>query len=86
MYNVNSVQQCRGTGAREKPLTVLRDVVPKNFIQMNITDVMRKVPPLPKNRVQDTRNGHITKLEPRHVFNKVRNKRLMFRNQTCSSV
>ena len=52
---------------------------PNNYIQMNIIDVVRKVPPLPKHRVQDTRNGHVivlneAGLEPKHVLNKVRKK------------
>lgn len=49
----------------------------KNIPQMNIIDVMRRVPPLPKHRVQDTRNGHVivldeAGLEPTFVSKKVR--------------
>jgi len=49
---------------------------PKNIIQANIIDVMKKVPPLPKHRVQDTRNGHVmvldeVGLEPTYVSKKV---------------
>lgn len=43
---------------------------------MNIIDVKRQVPPLPKHRVQDTRNGHVMVLdkdglEPTYVMKKV---------------
>uniref|UniRef100_A0A2S2QQB4 Enkurin n=1 Tax=Sipha flava TaxID=143950 RepID=A0A2S2QQB4_9HEMI len=72
---VKSAPQLHGTGATKKPWKRSRDEVPKNFIQMNIIDVMRKVPPLPKHRVQDTRNGHVivlneAGLEPKYVLNK----------------
>lgn len=51
--------------------------VRKNILQMNIIDVIRKVPPLPKHRVQDTRDGHViildkAGLEPTYVSKKVR--------------
>jgi hypothetical protein len=76
---MKSAPQLHGTGATKKPWKSLRDEVPKNFIQMNIIDVVRKVPPLPKHRVQDTRNGHVivlneAGLEPKYVLNKVRKK------------
>ncbi|XP_050442625.1 enkurin [Adelges cooleyi] len=47
----------------------------KNIKQINMVDVIRKVPPLTKHRVQDTRNGHIivldeAGLEPTYVSKK----------------
>ncbi|XP_025198161.1 enkurin-like [Melanaphis sacchari] len=49
--------------------------IKRNFLQENIVDVVRKVPPLPKHRVQDSRNGHImvldeAGLEPTYVSKK----------------
>lgn len=48
---------------------------PKNIRQTNIIDVIRRVPPLPRHRVQDTRNGHVivlneAGLEPTYVSKK----------------
>ncbi|XP_022171486.1 enkurin-like [Myzus persicae] len=47
----------------------------KNIRQTNIIDVIKKVPPLPRHRVQDTRNGHVivlneAGLEPTYVSKK----------------
>jgi hypothetical protein len=83
---VKSAPQLHGTGATKKPWKRSRDEVPKNFIQMNIIDVMRKVPPLPKHRVQDTRNGYVivlneAGLEPKYVLNKVRKNNSGFKSQ-----
>lgn len=49
---------------------------PKNIRKSNIIDAIRLVPPLPKHRVQDTRNGHVivlneAGLEPTYVSKKV---------------
>jgi len=56
-------------GIKKKQIT-------RNFVRENIVDVVKKVPPLPKHRVQDTRNGHIMDLdkaglEPTYVSKKV---------------
>ncbi|KAF0765835.1 enkurin-like [Aphis craccivora] len=69
-----SIQRpCDGatTNASKKLPTKTR----KNIRQTNIIDVIRRVPPLPKHRVQDTRNGHIivlneAGLEPTYVSKK----------------
>ncbi|VVC38184.1 Enkurin domain [Cinara cedri] len=47
----------------------------KNIIAQNIIDARRRVPPLPKHRVQDSRNGHVivlneAGLEPTYVCKK----------------
>ncbi|KAE9525086.1 hypothetical protein AGLY_014500 [Aphis glycines] len=47
----------------------------RNFLRENIVDVIRKVPPLPKHRVQDSRDGHTiildeSGLEPLYVLKK----------------
>ncbi|XP_025207524.1 enkurin-like [Melanaphis sacchari] len=49
--------------------------ISRNFLLENFVDVVRKVPPLPKHRVQDTRNGHTmvldeVGLEPLYVLKK----------------
>ncbi|XP_060870603.1 enkurin-like [Metopolophium dirhodum] len=69
-----SIQRpCDGapTNASKKLPTKTR----KNIRQTNIIDVIRRVPPLPKHRVQDTRNGHVivlneAGLEPTYVSKK----------------
>lgn len=50
--------------------------IKRNFVSENIVDVIRKVPPLPKHRVQDSKNGHVivldkAGLEPTYVSKKV---------------
>ncbi|CAI6356745.1 unnamed protein product [Macrosiphum euphorbiae] len=49
--------------------------ISKNFLSENVVDVVRKVPPCPKHRVQDSRKGHIivlneAGLEPSYVLKK----------------
>ncbi|XP_026818303.1 enkurin-like [Rhopalosiphum maidis] len=49
--------------------------ISRNFLHKNVVDVVRKAPPLPKHRVQDSRNGHIivldeAGLEPLYVLKK----------------
>ncbi|XP_026815950.1 enkurin-like [Rhopalosiphum maidis] len=49
--------------------------IQRNFLHENIIDVIRKVPPLPRHRVQDSRNGHTmvldeAGLEPTYVSKK----------------
>ncbi|XP_022162837.1 enkurin-like [Myzus persicae] len=49
--------------------------ISKNFLRENIVDVVRRVPLLPKHRVQDSRKGHIivlneAGLEPTYVLKK----------------
>ncbi|KAL5237823.1 hypothetical protein ACI65C_005233 [Semiaphis heraclei] len=49
--------------------------IKRNFVSENIVDVIRKVPPLPKHRVQDSKNGHVivldkAGLEPTYVSKK----------------
>ncbi|KAL4113086.1 hypothetical protein QTP88_016776 [Uroleucon formosanum] len=69
-----SIQRpCDGapTNASKKLPTKTR----KNIRQTNIIDVIRRVPPSPKHRVQDTRNGHVivlneAGLEPTYVSKK----------------
>lgn len=50
--------------------------VQKNIRQINIIEAIKKVPPSPKHRIQDTRNGHVivlneAGLEPIYVSKKV---------------
>lgn len=68
----------RSKPATKKPQTKTHgNQVQKNIRQMNIIDAMKRVPPQPKHRVQDTRNGHVivlneAGLEPMYVSKKVR--------------
>ncbi|KAE9533355.1 hypothetical protein AGLY_009258 [Aphis glycines] len=68
-------KQCIRRCSRSPKVKGKINKVERNFLHENIADVIRKVPPLPKHRVQDSRNGHVmvldeAGLEPTYVSKK----------------
>jgi len=85
--HVNKKPLTSGIEAKTGKTVTNKSLLPKNkqktakkmFCRENIINAMRKVPPLPKQLVQDTRNGHVTSLiksgmTPTYVNKKVHKK------------
>jgi len=75
-HALNPVYPSRRCCQSEKKIGEKIKKTKRNFLSENIVDVIRKVPPLPKHRVQDSRNGHVivldkAGLEPTYVSKKV---------------
>ncbi|CAI6355105.1 unnamed protein product [Macrosiphum euphorbiae] len=60
---LNPVYPSRRCRKSERKFEEKTKTINRNFLSENIVDVVRKVPPLPKHRVQDTRNGHTIVLD-----------------------